>query len=431
MHVLFTFVCFFLVGCFESSTQVEEPSTNEDTSERVPQHQIFLPCETIPLVEKVLLVPPGPDRVRTVPEDLRSVIKEGSRLMHEARLEKDRCGGSGLGWRKCLGDFLIAAVDANGQIVTFGLYEEEMSNHGFTVKCEREGGCGAGVNPSFHVKSPPGWTVVAIRTAVKPKEGTEEDADGAVYIPYSSRLNTPELRLEGMTYLQELALGAYHELHARRVKSDFLSDVLVTDIGTPDHIVALILTEQMFSDRKFEQGTDAERLAMLNRALTIIGANRDRAYWFTRSPVGASGPAQIMAGTYRRLRDRYPQAYLMEDVDLGRLEHHNAFKAALLHADAELWPMPEEYQQRLWHHPEEARIVLAAGYNASSKTVYEAIVACGDAWRETSCEQTKDQKKGRLPVETRRYLIKYEWIYSVLFDPVFRQQVYENVNHPR
>ena len=425
MRALFLFACLFLVACYESS---EEEVLVVDDAEVVTviEEPVLLPEWSTQILKNEFFLPPGANRAADVPEDLRAAIKEGSRLMREERLEKDRCGGKGLGWRKCLGDFLIAASDQNGQIATFGLYEEEDPSHGFTVTCEREGGCGAGVNPSFQVQSPPGWTVVAIRTAVRRKGGTDEDADGAVYIPYSSRLNTPELRQEGIAYLRDLALGAYYELSTRRVESDYLSDVLITGIGTPDHVIALILTEQMWSDRDFANGTDLERLAMLNRTLTIIGANRDRAFWFTRSPVGASGPAQIMKGTYNRLCDRYPSAFLMKDADLGRLEHHNAFKAAMLHADAELWAMPSEYRRWMVEHPDDGRIVLAAGYNASSNTVYKAIVACGDTWRDVSCEQTKDDKKNKLPGETRRYLLKYEWIYDVLFNEAFRQQVYEN-----
>jgi hypothetical protein len=388
----------------------------DDVMETAPASSLMpLPQEMFPLLSHTAYLPPGVSRQSDVPEDLSLAIKDGYALLHEARLERHRCGGSGSGWRKCFGDYLIAATDAQGKVQVFSLYQEEEASHHFRVTCERKKGCEGGVNPSFHVESPPGWTVVAIRTAVRAKD---DQTLGAVYIPYSSRLDTPELRLAGMSYLSDIALAAYYDLHARQIESDFLKERLVTEVGTLDHILALILTEQMLHDADFVRGNDAARLAMLNRTLTIIGANRDRSFWYTRSRVGAAGIGQIMPSTYRRLQERYVRAGLPEDKEFGRLDHLLALKVMIIHADAELWPMSHEYRRWVVEHPQEGRLVLAGGYNANVKRVYEAIQECGDDWRKETCTQ--------LPSETRRYLIKYEWIYHTLFDPVFRQQVWQH-----
>ena len=422
MLVLFFSCLLFLVGC-----QEDEVDTNTHPDPEVAEAFVFIPLpeDSVTFLDYEMYLPPGAQKADDVPDDLLNAIEQGRQLMERRRLTKKECGGKGIGWRKCLGDFLIAAVNQDGKIESFELYENAAPTHGFTVRCEHEGRCRAGVNPSFHVSAPPGWTVVAIRTAVLPKNGGEEDADGAVYVPYSSRLNTPELRQKAIDHLQIIAQGVYWELYAKQLMSEWMRDVRVVDIGTPDHVIALILTEQMYSDHVFASGTDAERFAMLNRTLTIIGGNGRQAYRYTRSPVGASGIAQVMAKTYSRLDKAYPEATLAKDRDWGRVDHYNAMKAAVLHADAELWPMSAEYRRFILDHPEDGRIVLAAGYNANIKTVMNAIKACGEDWRVAPDEEAGITGCPQLPGETRRYLLKYEWIYGVMFDREFREAAYE------
>lgn len=408
-------VLLLLCGCQEEEVGDSSPHPSaevEEVAEPPP-----LPDTSITFLDYEMFLPPGVERSDDVPENIEEAIDQGRHLMNSVRLEQKKCGGKGLGWRKCLGDFRIAAVNQDGRVQAFDLYEDTAPTHGFTVTCEREGGCGAGVNPSFRVSAPPGWTVVAIRTAVKPKNGGEEDADGAVYIPYSSRLDVPELRLAALKHLSLIGQGVYWELYAKGLTSEWLDDVLIVDVGEMNHVIALILTEQMFSDHVFASGTDAERFAMLNRTLTIIGANKGEAFRYAVSRVGARGLAQVMPSTYARLDKAYPEATLHKDRDWGRIDHYNAMKAAVLHADAELWPMTDEYRRFLLDHPEDGRLVLAAGYNANIKTVMNAIKACGEDWRKESCE--------KLPGETRRYLLKYEWIYGVMFDQDFRKAAYE------
>lgn len=402
---------------------VEEPTRDPEgeTLELAPlPPKVPPPPVSVELLDHVMHLPLGPEKQADVPENLLGAIKIGYDRLSSMRLARKRCGGPGKDWKRCFGDYLIAAADAQGNVTVFSLYQEEKASHGFKVTCERKGGCEGGVNPSFYVESPPGWTVVAIRTAVRAKDG---QTLGAVYIPYSFRLDTPELRMAGLNHLAKVALAADTDLRKRKTGSDFFPGKLVTDIGTPDHLITLALTEQMLHDRKFVNGSDATRLAMLNRTLTIIGANLDRSFWYARSRVGAAGIGQIMPATYRRLSERYDGAGLPSDREFGRLDHVQAFKAMSIHADSELWPLSDKYLQRIVDHPDEGRIFLAGGYNANAQRVYNAIKACKDDWRKSTCKE--------LPSETRRYLIKYEWIYRVLFDPDFRQRVSQSASTRR
>lgn len=368
-------------------------------------------------------VPPGPKRLPDVPEKLVDAVRRGTELVSSQRLDKKQCvvpkGKTQSGWRQCFGDYLVAAVDETGTIKIVEVYGgKSTAPAGFTVTCERDGACNGGVNPPFIISAPPGWTAVAIRTAV-PGDGPD-GVDGATYVPYSTRLNDPELRQSGLEYLGDAVLGAYYELRAKDVRSLFIPGRYVTDFGTPDHVITLILTEQMWSDTWFAQGTDLDRLLMVDRALVTLGLNRWRSFSFSKSRTGARGVGQIMPKTYRDLRDDYPRADLPSDDVAGRTDHHASIKTMIVHTDNEWWAVKDEaHRLHLLENEANRRLVMAAGYNASIGTVILAIRACGENWREESCTQ--------LPTETRLYLVKYEWIHGVLFDPAFRAKVEEGV----
>lgn len=352
--------------------------------------------------------PPGRDAGADVPADLVGAMHAGGERLESLHLERDKCGGSGDGWKRCMGDYLLAAVNTAGDLQTVELYEGSPSSPpGFTV--EVEGGAMAqGVNVPFQVTSPKGWTVVALRTGVY----SSQDANGlvgAVYVPYSTKMDTPSVRHAGLTYLIQLITQAEKELDDQGVQSLYFPGKRVTEIGTPEHILTLILTEQMQNEVGFVKGDDGLRLAMLNRTLAIIGANGSGSYRYARSSVGAAGIGQLMPKTYRNLRRDYPAADLPEDTLGGRVDHESAIKAMILHADNEWWAFTNDRTHRSWliQHPGLEHLVLAAGYNANVQTVDDAIHACGDTWRSEEC--------GLLPAETRHYLVKYEWVYDLLF----------------
>ncbi len=410
---LVTLVVVLLIAVMRSCGKEDEPPAPQ-----LPPPPVAVPVQ---IDGYTAYVPPGPQRLPDVPEQLVDAVRRGTKLVSDQRLDKAKCVPSKkvqLGWKRCLGDYLVAAVDEMSKLQVVEVYGGiSTAPAGFTVTCEREGACDGGVNPPFVISAPPGWTAVAIRTAVF---GNGEDGiDAAVYVPYSTRLNDPELRQAGLEYLHDAVLAAYYELRAKDVGSQFFHDKYVTDFGTPDHVITLILTEQMWSDTWFAQGTDLDRLAMVDRALVTLGLNRWRSYKYTASWAGARGIGQIVGKPYLAIRDQYPRIDLPVDDVEGRTDHHNAIKTMIAHTDAEFWAIKEAHRAHLLENDASRRLVLAAGYNANIKTVVDAIAACGDSWRYESCTQ--------LPQETRLYLVKYEWIHGVLFDLAFRAKVEEGV----
>lgn len=377
-----------------------------------------VPAKKVPSIKMdtyTLYVPPGPDRLPDVPINLMEKIRDGMKKVKHVRLNTDKCvpiSSSQKGIKKCLGNYVIAATNAQGKIKLIEIYGGEPSAAGFSIACERKGACESGVNPPFIILSPPGWTVVALRTVVLDRN-KHDGAKPAVYIPYSSRLNTPQLRKIGLEYIRSAILGAWYELRAKKIESLYIEDYLITDFGTPDHVVTLILTEQVLSDVGFVQGTEAEKLEMLNRALVTLAVNGSESFQYTISSVGAMGLGQGMASSYQSTRGKYPKADLPEDDVEGRKNHHSTIKMMVCHTDAEWWAI-ESLKEVLLKDTWKRRLVFAAGYNASIGTVRKALDRCNNKnWR--TCKQ--------LPSQTQRYLVKYEWIYKVLFDQVFRSRI--------
>ena len=220
------------------------------------------------------------------------------------------------------------------------------------------------------------------------------------------------MRKVGLEYIRSAILGSWYELRAKNIASLYIEGHLVTDFGTPDHLIVLILTEQVLSDVGFVQGTEAEKLEMLNRALVTLAVNGSESFQYTISSVGAMGISQGMPLSYQSIREKYSRADLPKDDVFGRKKHHSSIKMMACHTDAEWWAI-KSLKEMLLKDKWKRQLVSAGGYSTNIATVRDALDCCGINWR--TCK--------RLPGQTQRYLIKYEWIYKTLFDQKFRSRI--------
>lgn len=362
-----------------------------------------------------LLIPPGPEAKPHVPKDLQAAIREGLKRLDGEDFDQARCGGKGTGLERCVGDYILVAVDQDGKQTLVHLYQGKPSDPpAYTVALEPGWTASrVGINVPLAITHPPDKTVVALLTAVTIDGQPREMA----YAPYSSSLDTPEMRAAGLRYLERVYAQAAGNLDKQGIRSLYLGGERVTASSDKAHIAALVLTEQVFSDRRFVDGDEKTRLAMVNRTLVLLAANGANAYPLSKSRVGAVGIAQIMPTTYANLASAYPKAGLPGDRDQGRTEHEPALRAMILHADNQWWALKKTptYAEWLRAHPVERSYVFAAGYNASMATVRDAVFSCKDKWLDESCKD--------LPGETRRYVAKYRWIRSLLTDGSFRRDV--------
>jgi hypothetical protein len=361
-----------------------------------------------------LLVPPGPQTKSHVPANLQAAVSQGLKRLEGEDLDQSACGGKGEGLNRCVGDFVLVAVDKSAKQTLVHAYQGKRSvPRDYAV--ELEPGWSAkrvGINVPFAITHPPDRTVVALLTVVT----VDGEPRKMIYAPYSSDLDTPEMRAAGLQYLESLYGQEAGFLDDQGVKSLFTGR-LATSSSDKTHIASLVLTEKVYDDHRFVNGDEKTRLTMVNRTLVLLAANGAGAYPLSKSRAGAVGIAQLMPTSYANLASSYPKAELPPDSLEGRTQHETAIRAMILHADNQWWAIQgnKPYVQWLNEHPTEKSFVFAAGYNASMATVRDAIYACKDKWQDESCKQ--------FPSETRRYITKYRWIRELLTSSSFRLEV--------
>ncbi|MFH1433856.1 MAG: hypothetical protein ABIG32_03095, partial [Candidatus Uhrbacteria bacterium] len=145
---------------------------------------------------------------------------------------------------------------------------------------------------------------------------------------------------------------------------------------------------------------------LVNNALTLIGANREEAFKYRYSDVGAGGLAQIWKPTYGGLRQQYPDALLPVEFKYVT-EHDVALRAALTHFDAEFQPLSQERIDFYRANPDAKHQYLAAAYNGKARRINQAINDYGVNWRSHLCTNKS--------CETRTYVEKFDFVWNLIF----------------
>lgn len=349
---------------------------------------------------KTVHLPPGLPRSQDVYPHLAQAIEKGKQLLKNDRLNQKMCGGSGKGIRQCLGDYKIAVIHMNGTMKIISFYEgREPSAKGFQILLEGGKKRAIGVNVPFDITSPEGWTVLAVRTVVR---NGKTGGRPVVYVPYTSKLDTPEIRERGLKYLVRLVGQEQTSLRKDRVESRYFSERFVAEMSPADLVLVIQLTEHIRNANRFINGDDEIRTQLLNRELTILGGNLEDAYGASISAAGAAGIGQWMETSWNRIQDAYTDANL-PNADIGRFDHSAAVKATFCHLDEEWRPFSGEMRDYLGRNPRYHRMVFGAGYNASIDRVARAIKRHDSKWKEA------------LPSETKGYVEKIDWIHRTLF----------------
>lgn len=169
---------------------------------------------------------------------------------------------------------------------------------------------------------------------VYPEDKTGEKYSDIVYVPYSAALKDKTLIIAGKQFLNDHVQEAFNELAIGEVKSKSFSGRKVTETITQTFIKNIFLTEQ--TDPKMMLLSTDGGLELAERVLIRLGTNGDKAFRYTVSKTGASGLGQIMPGTYNSIVKRYPNAKLIQNTDIGRVDIKNAIKASILVFDDHL-----------------------------------------------------------------------------------------------
>ena len=285
-------------------------------------------------------------------------------------------------------NFLLAVEDLKERkIRQVRITDKGCVTDGFQVTKNQDNGVGS----KFEVTYPESMAVLALRTTVRSGKNSFTEV---VYTAYTPEIDTWQVRNAGLDYVAEQIELARRDLEARNVNLTGF-DGPDDDIMLPEVALVLSIIEHIDPVR-FKNCPEVDKIALVHEVLTIIGANTTNAYAYSKSPAGARGLFQLVPDTYRRLRDKYPQAGLKKDFVLGCADHLNAAKASLLLFHSDLADLPRERLSAIRKDARAAGMYLAAAYNCGSGRVGKSARKCGSEW---AC---------RLPEETKIYLKKFD-----------------------
>ncbi len=290
-------------------------------------------------------------------------------------------------------NFLLAVEDLKERkIWQVRITDKGCVTDGFEVTKNRDNGVGS----KFEVTYPENMAVLALRTTVRSGKNSFREV---VYTAYTPEIDTWQVRKAGLDYLAWQIELARRDLDARKVNLIGFNG-LDDDIMLPEVALVLSIIEHIDPVR-FKNCPEGDRIALVHEVLTIIGANTINAYAYSKSPAGARGLFQLVPDTYKRLRDKYPQAGLKKDFVLGCTDHLNAAKASLLLFDSDLADLPRGRLSAIKSNTRAAGMYLAAAYNCGSGRVEKSARKCGNHW---AC---------LLPEETKIYLKKFDVVWDL------------------
>jgi hypothetical protein len=253
-----------------------------------------------------------------------------------------------------------------------------------------------GVGTEFEVKYPEGYIVLGMKRVVRLGNEFRE----VVYTPYSKELDIPQVRNRGLDYLQDKIQAAQNELRSLRVRSKAFPDELLAEVVPTEVSICLAIIEHI-DPSEFARSNSAD---LINRVLTIIGANRNLAYRYSISGANARGLFQFIPRTYGSVKKLYPRANLIPGFVDGMNNHFNGAKASLLLFDSDISYLKTNHRAFLRNSPEAMGKYLAAAYNGGSPRAAQAIAIEGAGW-----------EKGKiLREETRMYLRKFAEVWRLL-----------------
>ena len=208
-----------------------------------------------------------------------------------------------------------------------------------------------------------------------PKKETKKVTMGFMYIPHSEYFEQKEenkvLIKVGSDYVKKIVNDAFSLLRERGVESKAFPGELVADLKalSPKFFERLPLLEQ---GDLTEFMLEPQRT--VDRALTILGANRESSWKHTCNRADACGWIQFTPGTYSYMKQSYPLAQLMPNFEEGAGNHINSMMAAILLHDSNLAGLVRKYGENIANDPR-LEEYLAASYNGSPRWVWKSLDA--------------------------------------------------------
>src|SRR5262249_50288532 len=247
----------------------------------------------------------------------------------------------------------------------------------------------------------------------------------AIYTPYSGEIKTEEVVQAGLEFQEDLIERAYHRLRERGVMSHaFPSRSIVATI--PRGVLHVLLINEHIDPSEFRPAGLTKPLA--ERVLTVVGANRERAYAYSISPAGARGLVQMIPSTYARLADKYPSAGLKSNFLAGMQDPVNAVIAQVLLCDSD-W---QTIRSRTEIDAEHIGPYLAAAYNGGVGRVMSFLANNESDWMQDPDSNSKPtltvNKRVAVKTRAKNGRARTRYITKQYTQPIFRNETSKYVS---
>ncbi len=325
-------------------------------------------------------------------------------------------------------EMAIAILDADGEIrIARAIKRDpgfEVLTPGFILSMRRENG----INSDIACVDPPGGKVVAVKYPVSNERyrfGPGELVIEAIYTPYSGEIKTEEVIKRGLDVKNGFINKAYSTLRDRGVLSRAFPGRRVVDV-IPKDILRVLLLNEHIDPGEFKSAGVTKPL--VERVLTVIATNRDKAYAYSISSAGARGLVQMMPSTYTLLLNRYTSAGLKSNFAAAVSDPINAVMAQVLLCDSD-W---ESIRARFDMPVERVGPYLAAAYNGGVGRVLTALSNDEMEWMEEPDPSRRPTKtvSRRVPVRVRgrNGKIVKRYVVKSYTQPIFRSETSKYVS---
>ena len=319
-------------------------------------------------------------------------------------------------------EMALAILDPDGKIRIARAIKRDpgfdVLTPGFILSMRRENG----INSDIACVHPPGGKVVAVKYPVSNERyrfGPGDLVIQAVYTPYSGEIKTEEVIKRGIDVQNGFIDKAYSHLRSRGVLSRAFPGRRVAEV-IPKDILRVLLVNEHIDPSEFKSAGATKPL--VERVLTVIGTNRDKAYAYSISPAGARGLVQMIPSTYSLLLARYTSAGLRSNFAEAVSDPINAVMAQVLLCDSD-W---EAIRTRSDLPAERVGPYLAAAYNGGVGRVLKALSNDEMEWMEepdpTRRPTMTVTRKVPVRVRTRRGKRATRYVVKTYTQPIFRSE---------
>jgi len=318
-------------------------------------------------------------------------------------------------------EMAIAIVDSKGAIHIVRAVKNDqglqVQTPGIVLSMRRENG----INSDIGCIEPESGKVLAVKYPVDNEGGRFGPGPAvieAVYTPYSGEIKNDRVVKRGIEIQNEFVGKAYKRLKEREVFSRAFPGRKVVDV-IPKQVLTVLLMNEHIDPGDYR--SEALTGPLVERVLTVIGTNREKAYAYSVSYANARGLVQMIPSTYSRIASLYPSAGLMQNFVQGVADPINAVMAQVLLCDSDWCAIKDRADipaSRIGPY-------LAAAYNGGVGRVLSCLSNDEADWMEQPESGSQPMKtitrKVPVRVKTRRGH-KTTYVLKSYSEPIFRAQ---------